>query len=194
MNDALRKFISRAPRYSLRPDDNQILRYVRNSRLNRSFSTRFVNISETGLAFATERSSAPPMGEIIKIEFPIPGGESMAWFARVVRLEEKSLGPWWDKHHSQFHHAEIIVGVQFHELPDHQKLLIRTQLQKKFQQMLREQQLAKFISFKKFLANYGWKILFYLVCISLTVALLYYLSLPSANYDPKRGAPWGHRF
>src|SRR5690242_11467507 len=40
MSQALRRFVPRAPRYVLRPNDNKMLRFAPNKVMNRSFSTR----------------------------------------------------------------------------------------------------------------------------------------------------------
>ena len=87
MGQILRKFVSRAPRYVLRPTDNQIFRYALNDQRMRPHSTRFLNLSETGVAFLVDQGVVPRIGETIKVEFPLPGGDQVAWWARVVRIE-----------------------------------------------------------------------------------------------------------
>jgi hypothetical protein len=169
-----------------------MLRFAPNKVHNRSFSTLFVNISETGLAFVIDRTSAPGIGDFIKVEFPIPGGEQVAWFAKVVRLEEYSSTPWWSERTAE--KDEILVGVQFHQLPAGHRQSIRIHLQTKFKEVLRDRQRARWRQAKMFVAENGSAILMYGVATVLTIAILYFLSLPTTNYDAKRGAPWGQRF
>jgi hypothetical protein len=193
MGEALRRFIPRAPRYVLRPSDNQMLRFAPNRVLNRSYSTRFINVSETGLAFVVDRSSAPGIGDFIKIEFPIPGAKNqIAWFAKVVRLEEFSATPWWSERAG--HDNDVLVGVQFHQLPDGHRLAIRLHLQTMFREAMRERQTARWRRLRGFIAEHGPQIVMYAIATVLTVAILYFISRPAPNYDEHRGAPWGQRF
>jgi PilZ domain len=171
-----------------------MLRFAANVSKNRSFSTQFVNVSETGLAFLISRESAPRIGEFIKVEFPVPGGEQIAWFAKVVRLEELHEPPWWSNKRPQIEAEEIIVGVQFHELPEGHRQAIREHLHDKFHQLLKERRQERFKKIEHFFSVYGWQILLYGASIILTFTILYFLAQPSANYDPVRGAPWGQRF
>lgn len=193
MADSLRRFVARSPRYVLRPSDNQMLRFAPKKVHDRSFSTRFVNISESGLAFLIDRESAPQIGEFIKIEFPVPGGEQIAWFAKVVRLEEFSSTPWWSERDTNTD-IGVVVGVQFHELPQGHRQAIRVHLQEKFHEMVREQRLRVFHRVGAVWNEYGWQFILYLISAALTFGLLYWLSRPDFNYDEKRGAPWGQRF
>lgn len=194
MGQVLRRFVPRAPRYVLRPNDNQMLRFAPNKVHNRSHSTRFLNVSETGLAFLIERSSAPTIGELIKIEFAVPGGEQIAWFAKVIRLEEYSPNAWWTHQDSLDHHRDVLVGIQFHQLPDAHRQSIRVHLQAKFREVLRNRQMARWENARTFFTEHGLKLLIYAISALLTFAILYLLSRPSPNYDSKRGAPWGQRF
>ncbi len=192
MANPLRRFVARAPRYILRPNDNQMLRFAPNHVHNRSFSTRFVNVSETGLAFIIDRTSAPRIGEFLKVEFPVPGGEQIAWFAKVVRLEEVDQHPWWNRNNPD-EDPGVLVGLQFHQLPRGHREAIRLHLQEKFHDIIRAQRYAKLHVVREFLNEHGWKILMNLLSTLLTFGILYLLSRPTPSYDPERGSPWGQR-
>lgn len=194
MGQALRRFVPRAPRYVLRPNDNQMLRFAPNKVLNRSYSTRFLNVSESGLAFLIDKASAPGIGEFIKVEFPVPGGEQIAWFAKVVRLEEFVPEEWWSETRAKDHENDVVVGVQFHQLPDGHKHAIRVHLQDKFGQLVRERSHARRRLALYYASEYGWKILMYGIAALFAFSILYFLAQPGPNYDPKRGSPWGQRF
>src|SRR5690606_17849126 len=88
MSASLKKFVSRAPRYTLRPNDNHFMRFAHKEDSGHVYTTRFVDISLTGLAFITDRENAPFIYDMIKIEIPLPGGQQVAWWAKVVRIEE----------------------------------------------------------------------------------------------------------
>lgn len=194
MAQALKRFIARAPRYVLRPGDNQMLRFSPNNVKNRSFSTRLMNVSETGLAFLIDRRSCPRIGEFIKLEFPVPGGEQIAWFGKVVRLEEFSIHPWWSEKQEHDQEHDVVVGVQFHDLPDGHRLAIRNHLHERFFAVQRERQSARALRLRAFFSDHGWQIIMYALSALFVAGVLYLLSLPSPSYDEKRGAPWGQRF
>ncbi|MGE0762675.1 MAG: PilZ domain-containing protein [Bdellovibrionales bacterium] len=194
MGQALRRFVARAPRYVLRPNDNQMLRFSPNNTSNRSFSTQLMNISETGLAFLIDRGHCPSIGEFIKVEFPVPGGEQIAWFGKVVRLEEFSRHPWWSDKRNSEHTGDVLVGIQFHQLPDGHRQAIRVHLQARFRELMKDRQMASWRQLGQFFNDNAWKMIMYVLSALFTIGILYFLSLPSPNYDSKRGAPWGQRF
>jgi len=162
---------------------------------SQSYSTRFVNVSESGMAFVVDRQSSPRIGEIIKVEFPIPGGESVAWFARVVRLEDYGLTKvWGDDQDFPEELGEVLVGISFYNLPDGHRQAIRGHLHDKFQEVVRERRLALLKRLSEFFKDNGFKLIIYAVTTLLTASILYYLSRPGPNYDANRGSPWGQRF
>lgn len=146
------------------------------------------------MAFVVLHRDAPRIGEMIKVEFSVPGGEQIAWFAKVVRLEEFRRRKWFQRQDSQVQPDEVVVGVQFHHLPEGHRAAIRDHLQGKFREILLERRRARIQSLKEFLKEHGRKILLYLGLSLIAFGILYFLSRPSANYDPHRGAPWGQRF
>ncbi len=194
MGEQLRRFVARAPRYVLRTGDNQLLRFANNKVNHRSLTTRFVNVSETGLAFVVDQSQSPKMGEIIKLEFPVPGGEQVAWFGKVTRLEQIFDRPWWAERNAAHKPEDVLVGVQFVDLPDGHRENIRAHLHQRFRDLLQEMRMRKFRIAQNWILDHSWQILVYILASALTVTILYLLAQPNGNYDPKKGTPWGHRF
>ncbi len=194
MSNGLRNFIPRAPRYVLRPNDERFLRFAHHDDRSNSYATRFLNLSETGLAFVIDRDTAPQIGDIIKIEFPVPGDGQVAWFARVIRIEEYVAEKSWHRRLDQSLDDYVVVGVRFHDLPVGHQNAIRAALNHKFNAILRERYRENFYQFSSFLAAHFWKSVVYLALAITTFLILYFFSLPSANYDQDHGAPWGQRF
>src|ERR1700733_8248261 len=99
-----RQFIPRAPRYVLKPQDRNILRYSLQNTMGKGGveTTLLVNLSETGAAFLVNRGAEPRLGERIKVEIPIPKGEQIAWWGHVVRTSLYEPRGWFsgDKFHS----------------------------------------------------------------------------------------------
>lgn len=194
MAQKLRRFFPRAPRYILRPNDQQLLRFASRKESNRSYSTQFVNMSETGLAFLIDRDCVPHLGDIIKVEFPVPGGSQIAWWARVVRIEEYKGARWWSKDKNFTGYENVLVGIQFLELPEGHRQMIREGLEQKYAEirMLRRKRHAlALLEYTK--DNYKSLLMFFVLAL-VTVGILYLLSRPTENYDERRGAPWGQRF
>ncbi len=192
MARSLAKFYPRAPRYVLRSNDQKIIRYASDREGSRVFSTRLLNLSETGMAFLVRASWVPTIGSRLKVEFPVPGGDQVAWWATVVRLEEYEGSPGWK---SEWQHETVyLVGVRFHELPDAHLNSVRSGLQKMWTELYREQRWEKLVLWMEFLKSHGLKLSLAVLGVFLTFMILYALSRPSENYDAKRGAPWGQRF
>jgi hypothetical protein len=194
MSQALRRFIHRAPRYVLRTGDNQMLRFAPQRGLNRTYSTQFVNVSESGIAFIVDPRSAPRLREVIKLEFTVPGGEQIAWFGRVVRLEEFHNSRWWSSKSDGSDDREILVAIHFHDLPQGHLNAIRMHLQGKFRQVAHDWKMARMRRAKSFLKEHAWQLVIYFAATVVTAGILFLLSRPSPNYDAQKGAPWGQRF
>ncbi len=190
----LRRFIPRATRYILRPKDHRLLKFANDSKDgSETQETTFVNLSRTGLAFLIERDMAPQLGDLIKVEFQVPAGTQIAWWARTVRIEEYSKQIWWIREDPAFRDL-ILIGLEFQELPEGHQLEIQRGLDIRFREMLadyRREQVRRLWSWVQFR---GWKYVAYLVLAAAVFGALYWLSLPSANYDAHRGSPWGERF
>src|SRR5580693_6706645 len=116
MNQTLRRFINRAPRYVLRPNDRHIVRYMPDQTGPTGINkTTLLNISETGLAITVDAHAAPTVGERMKVELPVPGGEQIAWWAIVVRTE--LVTPNWWSSEADAAEERILVALKFEELP-----------------------------------------------------------------------------
>lgn len=111
-----RHYIARSPRYVFHAEDSSLLRFAPME--TRGVSQRAViqNLSETGLSFSlpiTEPlESLPEEGAALKVEFPIPNRATIACFATVTRVEQRTEWvPEWGNH--GFH----LIAVQFRHLP-----------------------------------------------------------------------------
>ena len=198
MSDSARAYIPRAPRYILRPDDNQMIRYALPHEKSNPYSTKFINISQTGLAFVVSqralRDGFPVVGEKIKLEVPVPGGDQFAWWATVIRIEEYE-NPWRRFDSDNFMtEAQVMVAVRFDELPTGHVATLQTGLSKRFEEIATEESLLRRKELQHWL-ELNWRSFFlYAIMTAMTFALLYWLSQPTDNYDINRGAPWGERY
>lgn len=86
MSGSLARYHARSPRYILDTQDNNLIRYSGAERLPWEEKTELRNISLTGLSFVCARDLSPQLGEIIKIQFSVPGSETMACYAIVIRI------------------------------------------------------------------------------------------------------------
>lgn len=87
MTGSLARYHSRQPRYILDTYDNNLIRLSGAERLSWEEKTILKNISLTGLSFTAPRDLSPQLGEIIKIQFQVPGSEMMACYALIIRIE-----------------------------------------------------------------------------------------------------------
>ena len=119
MTQALSKYLLRAPRYTLNPEDNNLIRVVGPSQEPWEEYTDIRNVSLTGLSFTTDPSFCPRLGEIIRIQFTVPGSEQMACHAIVTRLEQENI-------------EKILVGVHFYKLEMAHRINLARGLVEKF--------------------------------------------------------------
>jgi hypothetical protein len=147
----------RAPRYTLRADDDQLLRFSRNGQMKKISKTQVLNISETGMAFQVDGRAVPHLGEIIKVELKLSGSETfMIRMGRVVRLESPDGKP-----------HDIQVAVEFVGGQDHERQQLKTHLHQKFSEDLKSGELDGETGIFR-------QIIFYLVA-AIGVALGFYL-------------------
>ena len=194
--DSLRRFVPRATRYVLRPQDKHILRFSSHKDEGASAiqETTLVNLSRTGLAFLVEREFAPLLGDLIKVEFNVPGNEQkVAWWARVVRTEEYTQNIWWMKEDPKFRDL-ITIGIHFQELPEGHQSQIQTGIDQRLEQLVREYRKLQGQRLWAWWKWRGFRIAAFLFAALAVLWGLYLLSLPSENYDAHRGSPWGERF
>lgn len=86
MSGSLARYHARSPRYILDTQDNSLIRYSGAERLPWEEKTELRNVSLTGLSFSCASDLSPQLGEIIKIQFAVPGSETMACYAIVIRI------------------------------------------------------------------------------------------------------------
>ncbi len=90
MPQSLAKYHQRFPRYILNTDDDSLIRLAGPRQEPWEEGTEIQNVSLTGLAFTAPQDLCPSLGEVIKVQFRVPGSESMASLALVSRLERKN--------------------------------------------------------------------------------------------------------
>jgi len=156
--------------------------------------TLLLNLSETGLAFLVESGFEPRIGEKIKVEIPIPGGEQIAWWATVVRIQKYS-GPGWFSRSDQFDfESKVLVALHFEDLPEAHSRAIRQGLKNSFTQIMRDQKFRDWTYTRDQLLRNALRFTFFLLITALAIGFIYWFSQPDGTYDAKRGAPWGERF
>lgn len=196
MGEKLRKFMQRSPRYILRPQDRNDMRFSLQNTIGEGGIERTVmlNLSRTGVAFMVDRGHHPHLGEFVKVEIPIPGGEQIAWWGKVVRIEEYERSIWSFRKDPFHESSRVIVGLKFDNLPEAHSRALQKGIEQSFLQAMRDQRYRNFLYYKIFASQYFLRALMFAVLTALTVGFIYYFSQPDAKYDGKRGAPWGERF
>jgi hypothetical protein len=192
----LRKFVPRAPRYVLRPQDKHIMRFA----LEKTHGeggiehTVLYNLSETGVAFLVDPGTEFKVGDLIKVEVPVPQADQIAWWARVVRMEEYEPRTWFFSNDPFKDQTKILVACRFEDLPEPHSRTLRQGIERSFIQAMRDQQFRNLFYYRTWAIQNLSKLLLYALLTAASLGFLYYISRPSANYDPQRGAPWGERF
>jgi len=195
MSEVAHKFVHRAPRYVLRGSDNKILRYsVEGEHHTPIHTTTFVNVSLTGIAFITHKQSAPKEGDVIKLEFPVPGGDQIAWWGIVVRIEQYRPRRGWHLKSDFEIEDDVYVAVKFESLPEGHRHIITHGLQLKAKEIAAQRRAHARKDIFVFLKRHAWQLSIWIVCTILTFIVLFLLSQPTPNYSAERGAPWGRRF
>jgi hypothetical protein len=191
MGEILRKFKPRAPRYVLRPNDAQLLFFAHQGQSPESkYPTKIVNVSETGIAFVVYKSTAPRIGDLIKIEFPVPGAEQIAWWARVVRLEEFNIGPWWRESNETSSQSEVLVAVNFEHLPVGHRREIQKGLWSRYQDLIREHRRRQRQAAVDFAKNHFWNLVLFALCAVAGILALYWISSLEPMFDVVKGSKW----
>lgn len=109
MSTSLARYHARAPRYILNTEDNSLVRLSGAEQLSWEEKTELRDVSLTGLSFIAPQDLSPQMGEVIKIQFSVPGSQQMACYAVVIRIEKIN----------QF---DNLIGVHFYKLDRTQRL------------------------------------------------------------------------
>lgn len=120
MPTSLARYHARAPRYILNTEDNSLVRLSGAEQLSWEEKTELRDVSLTGLSFVAPQDLSPQMGEVIKIQFAVPGAQQMACYAVVIRIEKIN----------QF---DNLIGVHFYKLDRTQRLNLVQGLTEKVQ-------------------------------------------------------------
>lgn len=196
MSEKLRKFVARAPRYLLRPQDHNVMRFSleHTGGAGGIEQTILIDLSETGVAFLISPEIEPKLGERLKIEIPVPAGEQIAWWGRVVRIQEYEPRDWFRRNDPFVAANKILVAVKFEALPEVHTRAIRRGLEKSFMQAMRDQQYRTSMYYKTLLSQYTLQAIIYFLLTAFAVGFIYWFTIPDAKYDAKRGTLWGERF
>lgn len=196
--ERLKRFVPRAPRYVLRPQDATYMRYgLSHTRGSGGIEqTLLVNLSESGVAFMVDAGAELGLGDLIKVEIPVPGAEQIAWFARVVRIQEVENRSWFGRQRGEAEEGpkKILVGLRFEHLPESHTKTIRRGIEASFLKAMRDQQYKNWHYYMSLFWSRVVPALFYIFITACALGFIYYFSLPSANYDKDHGAPWGERY
>lgn len=109
MTTSLARYHGRSPRYVLNTEENSLVRLSGAMQLPWEEKTELRDISLTGLSFLAQQDLSPQIGEVIKIQFSVPGSQQMACYAVVIRIEKIN----------QF---DNMIGVHFYKLDRTQRL------------------------------------------------------------------------
>lgn len=125
MTSSLARYHARAPRYILNTEDNSLVRLSGAEQLSWEEKTELRDVSLTGLSFIAPQDLSPQMGEVIKIQFAVPGSQQMACYAVVIRIEKIN----------QF---DNLIGVHFYKLDRTQRLNLVQGLTEKIQKPVKD--------------------------------------------------------
>jgi len=196
MSSPVRQFKNRSFRYVLRTADNADMRFSLQSTQGAAGieKTQLIDLSETGMSFLLGPATDVVVNERIKVEIPIPGGEQIAWWARVVRIEQHEPRGWSFASDGFGDDPPIKVAVRFEALPEAHARAIRQGLERSFMRAMRDQQYRNWLYYRTIALQNAWKAAVITALSVFVIGFIYYFSLPSANYDAEKGAPWGERF
>lgn len=123
----LAQYVARSPRYILQPHDNTLIRVAGPHQVPWEEGTSIQNVSLSGLAFTAPADLCPIIGEIIKIQFEVPGREQMACLAMVIRLQK-------------IQNSQMLVAVKFVKVEMPQRLLIAQSLASKLKEQIESEE------------------------------------------------------
>ncbi len=105
------RYHARSPRYILNTQDDSLIRLSGAEQHSWEENTELRDVSLTGLSFTAPQDLSPQIGEVIKIQFSVPGSEQMACYAIVIRIEN-------------INEFDNLIGVHFYKLDRNQRLNI----------------------------------------------------------------------
>jgi hypothetical protein len=92
--------------------------------------TEIKNISLTGLGFTAPSDLCPLLGEVIKIQFEVPGSQGMACYAVVTRIDPLK-------------NQKMLVGVHFYKLEMAQRIALAQGLSRKLKDQVDQQLISE---------------------------------------------------
>ena len=119
MTQNLAKYHARSPRYILNTEDDSLIRIAGPQQTPWEEGTEIRNVSLTGLAFLAPEDLCPSLGEVIRIQFSVPGSQSMACHGIVTRLDPESQ-------------ARVLVGLHFYKLDMPHRIALAQGLSNRF--------------------------------------------------------------
>lgn len=129
MTQSLARYHARSPRYILNTQDDSLIRVAGPRQTPWEEGTEIKNVSLTGLAFTAPEDLCPILGEVIRIQFVIPGGKQMASHAIVTRIEEER--------------PEVMtVAVHFYKLEMSHRIMLAQGLSRRVRERLQKKNLA----------------------------------------------------
>ncbi len=118
MNQGLAKFHARSPRYILNTEDDCLIRIAGPHNMTWEEDTEIRNVSLTGMSFTAPDDLCPFLGEVIKVQFVVPGSQQMACHAIVTRLDPEK-------------NNKIQVAVHFYKLEMAHRIVLAQGLNRK---------------------------------------------------------------
>jgi hypothetical protein len=106
------RYMPRAPRYVFRPEDERLMRFAEMDTRGSTSRARVHDLSTTGLSFICDGDAVPFEGDMLKVEFGLPGSKQIAWFATVMRIESRRE---WDPELGD--RIYTLIALKFRELP-----------------------------------------------------------------------------
>ncbi len=126
MAQGLAKYHGRSPRYILNTQDDSLIRVAGPRQMPWEEGTEIRNISLTGLAFTAPSDLCPLLGEVIKIQFEVPGSQVMACYAVVTRIDPLK-------------NQKMLVAVHFYKLEMAQRIALAQGLSRKLKDQVDQQ-------------------------------------------------------
>jgi len=190
MAEQLRKFVNRPTRYFFNPEDDHFIRFSSNERTD-SILAEMLNISSTGLAFIINKASSPKMGQLIRIEFTVPGGDKMAWWGYVRRVANFVPPDSWASTAREDLIGLDMIGVESKDFPVNREQKLANDLEVYFSGTIKKALKKEKQKTSSFLVENWGKFSLIVGCVFLVSYLLYLLSSSLSIYNNNNDVPWG---
>ena len=192
-----RAFVPRAPRYEYQDLDPKVLRF--STAKNIPLEAYICNLSLTGVAFIVAKNTSPKIGDVLKVELGLPlpeeanlkNPQKIAWFGKVVRVENKKNLPWWlNKNPGEC----VTIGIHFIDLPPAHAQSIQKTLDTCWDNLKKKRWQEHWKRAVQFYSKKIAEFTLYGLLVWGTVLFFKHYTQPDADYDATRGSPWGQRF